>query len=163
MLLGKCSFFLFIMYCPTAVAIQCQLRGSLVRPHDCRVRAGHSGCALLGTRRKRRRAHLCNSSFALRLGPRCWCWWGREGACSRKCSGLSAPQASPASVEKSWSQSSPPSPTQQNCCCQSPVQGQPDFTLSRCCLLNSSMCWSSTPPPRLSEALGVWDFSPVSV
>ena len=39
-----------------------------------------------------------------------------------------------------------PLPTQQNCCCRSPVLGQPDFTLSHCCLLNFGRCWSSTPP-----------------
>lgn len=68
---------------------------------------------LLGTCRKRRQPHLCNSSFTLQLGlGRCWCWRGREGACTRKCSDVSASRASPASVERSWGQSPPPPLTQ---------------------------------------------------
>lgn len=163
MLLGKYSF-LFITYCPAAVASQRQGSEAPVRHGDCRVRAGHGGRALPRTRRKRCQARLCNSSFTLRLGPRCWCRRGREGAHGRKCWGLLAPGARPASVERSWGQSSPPSPTQQNCCCccRSPVLGQPGFALSRCCLLNFGTCWSST-PPALVKPLVFGAFSRVCV
>jgi len=72
----------------------------------------------------------------------------------------SAPWASPASVERSWSQSLPPTPSRQNCCCR--LAARCGAARLHLILLLSAEFWcvleQHTFLPSLSEALGVWDF-----
>lgn len=84
-----CSFFLFIMYCPMAVASQCLSPEVLVRPGDCKVRAGRS--------------------FTLQLSPT-----AATGGAGREpvAQGVGA---SPAQWRRAGA-SPYPSPIQQNCC-----------------------------------------------
>lgn len=113
-----CSFFLFIMYCPMAVASQCLSPEVLFRPGDCKVRAG--------------------SSFTLQLSPT-----AAAGGAGREPVAQSV-GASPAQWRGAGATPYPFSHPAELLLWLVAHSGGPDFTLSHCYLLNFGMYWSST-------------------